>query len=38
VDGVIAQVHFREGDDVKAGDLVVTLDRPAVEIPSGSPR
>jgi membrane fusion protein, multidrug efflux system len=27
VDGIIAQVHFREGDDVKAGDLLVTLDR-----------
>jgi len=27
VDGVIAAVHFREGDDVKAGDLLVTLDR-----------
>lgn len=27
VDGVIAKIHFREGDDVKAGDLLVTLDR-----------
>lgn len=27
VDGVIARVHFNEGDDVKAGDLLVTLDR-----------
>jgi membrane fusion protein, multidrug efflux system len=27
VDGVIAQIHFREGDDVKAGDPLVTLDR-----------
>lgn len=27
VDGVIQQIHFREGDDVKAGDLLVTLDR-----------
>jgi membrane fusion protein, multidrug efflux system len=27
VDGVIAEVHFREGDDVKAGDLLVALDR-----------
>lgn len=27
VDGVIASIHFREGDDVKAGDLLVTLDR-----------
>ncbi|HTB81109.1 MAG TPA: efflux RND transporter periplasmic adaptor subunit [Opitutaceae bacterium] len=27
VDGVIEQIHFREGDDVKAGDLLVTLDR-----------
>ena len=27
VDGIIAQVHFREGDDVQAGDLLVTLDR-----------
>jgi multidrug efflux system membrane fusion protein len=27
VDGIIAQVHFREGDDVKAGDPLVSLDR-----------
>src|SRR4051812_6710015 len=27
VDGVIAEIHFREGDEVKAGDLLVTLDR-----------
>jgi multidrug efflux system membrane fusion protein len=27
VDGVIAQEHFQEGQDVKAGDLLVTLDR-----------
>jgi membrane fusion protein, multidrug efflux system len=27
VDGMIAQVHFREGDEVQAGDLLVTLDR-----------
>ena len=27
VDGVIAKVHFREGDDVKVGDLLVSLDR-----------
>lgn len=27
VDGMIAQVHFKEGDEVKAGDLLVTLDR-----------
>lgn len=27
VDGVIAQFHFREGDEVKAGDLLVTLDK-----------
>lgn len=27
VDGIIAEVHFREGDEVKAGDLLVTLDR-----------
>ena len=27
VDGIIAQVHFREGDNVSAGDLLVTLDR-----------
>ncbi len=27
VDGMIAKVHFREGDEVNAGDLLVTLDR-----------
>lgn len=27
VDGMIAQIHFKEGDDVKAGDLLITLDR-----------
>jgi multidrug efflux system membrane fusion protein len=27
VDGVIEQIHFKEGDEVKAGDLLVTLDR-----------
>lgn len=27
VDGVIAQIHFKEGQDVKVGDLLVTLDR-----------
>ena len=27
VDGIIAEIHFREGDDVAAGDLLVTLDR-----------
>lgn len=27
VDGMIAQIHFKEGDEVKAGDLLVTLDR-----------
>ena len=27
VDGVIAEIHFREGDDVKAGQLLVSLDR-----------
>ena len=27
VDGVIAQIHFREGDEVQAGDLLITLDR-----------
>jgi multidrug efflux system membrane fusion protein len=27
VDGMIAQVHFNEGAEVKAGDLLVTLDR-----------
>jgi len=27
VDGIIAEVRFHEGDDVKAGDLLVALDR-----------
>jgi multidrug efflux system membrane fusion protein len=27
VDGIIAQVHLKEGDEVAKGDLVVTLDR-----------
>jgi len=27
VDGIIAKIHFVEGDEVKAGDLLVTLDR-----------
>jgi multidrug efflux system membrane fusion protein len=27
VDGIIALVNFKEGQDVKAGDLLVTLDR-----------
>lgn len=27
VDGVIARINFQEGQDVKAGDLLVTLDR-----------
>jgi multidrug efflux system membrane fusion protein len=27
VDGIIAEVHFKEGDEVKAGDPLVTLDR-----------
>jgi multidrug efflux system membrane fusion protein len=27
VDGIIAEVHFREGDNVQAGDLLVQLDR-----------
>ncbi|MBI2514397.1 MAG: efflux RND transporter periplasmic adaptor subunit [Opitutae bacterium] len=27
VDGIIATVHLKEGDDVNAGDLIVTLDR-----------
>ncbi len=27
VDGIIAKINFREGDEVKAGDLLVTLDR-----------
>jgi multidrug efflux system membrane fusion protein len=27
VDGMIAEIHFKEGDEVKVGDLLVTLDR-----------
>lgn len=27
VDGIIAQIHFKEGDEVKAGDPLFTLDR-----------
>ncbi|MBI5380465.1 MAG: efflux RND transporter periplasmic adaptor subunit [Opitutae bacterium] len=27
VDGIVAKIHFREGDEVKAGDLLVTLDQ-----------
>ena len=27
VDGIIAEVHFKEGDELKAGDPLVTLDR-----------
>ncbi|ATC65523.1 efflux transporter periplasmic adaptor subunit [Nibricoccus aquaticus] len=27
VEGVLTKVHFREGDNVKAGDLLVTLDQ-----------
>lgn len=27
IDGIIAQVNFKEGQDVKVGDLLVTLDR-----------
>lgn len=27
IDGVIAKIHFREGDEVNAGGLLVTLDR-----------
>ena len=27
VDGIVAQLNFKEGDDVKVGDLLVTLDR-----------
>ena len=27
VDGIVAQVDFKEGSEVKAGDLLVTLDR-----------
>ena len=31
VDGIIAQVHFQEGQEVKAGDPLVTLDRRPME-------
>src|SRR5690348_12740588 len=31
VDGIVAQIHYREGDDVKVGDLLVTLDRRPLE-------
>ncbi|MGC4074144.1 MAG: efflux RND transporter periplasmic adaptor subunit [Nibricoccus sp.] len=31
VDGQIAEVHFREGDEVKAGDSLLTLDRRPLE-------
>jgi len=31
VDGIIAQLNFKEGDEVKAGDLLVTLDRRPLE-------
>lgn len=31
VDGIIAQIHFQEGQDVQAGDLLVTLDRRPLE-------
>lgn len=31
VDGMIAQIHFKEGEEVKAGDLLVTLDRRPLE-------
>ncbi len=27
VDGIISQIHFKEGDDVKVGDSLITLDR-----------
>src|SRR4051812_9506496 len=27
VDGIIAEIHFHEGDEVKAGDLLVSHDR-----------
>src|SRR5688572_1317433 len=27
VDGMISEIHFKEGDEVKAGDLLVSLDR-----------
>jgi multidrug efflux system membrane fusion protein len=31
VDGIIAQLNFTEGNEVKAGDLLVTLDRRPLE-------
>ena len=31
VDGIVSQVHFKEGEEVKAGDLLVTLDRRPLE-------
>jgi multidrug efflux system membrane fusion protein len=31
VDGIIAEVNFKEGQDVKEGDLLVTLDRRPLE-------
>src|SRR4030081_3513966 len=31
MDGVIAQVHFEEGQEVKEGDLLFTLDARGVE-------
>ena len=31
VDGIIAQIHFKEGDEVKAGDRLITLDRRPLE-------
>lgn len=31
VDGIIAEVNFKEGDEVKAGDLLITLDRRPLE-------
>ncbi|MBK8474741.1 MAG: efflux RND transporter periplasmic adaptor subunit [Opitutaceae bacterium] len=27
IDGVVAAIHFREGDEVRPGDLLITLDR-----------
>jgi multidrug efflux system membrane fusion protein len=31
VDGIIAQIHFKEGDEVQANDPLVTLDRRPLE-------
>lgn len=31
VDGIIAEIHFKEGDEVKAGDPLITLDRRPLE-------